>query len=188
MPRPRDGRAHEKTAECKNRMKNWGEGEKLRRVFLLRVNTALRITVGGGKGGRSLETTGETSDLEGGRRWPAVAGIRDFRQALRWGGERDGGQHRGFWSEAGPTERLHCSRRLIHCRSPHPAANRLSPLAPPFFDPLPPPSSRALSILSNVALQPNRSRNRMVGESMPILRRWMLLATAPPPSPPLLHG
>lgn len=138
MPRPRDGRAHEKTAECKNRMKNWGEGEKLRRVFLLRVNTALRITVGERRGGRSLETTGETSDLEGGRRWPAVAGIRDFRQALRWGGEGDGGQHRGFWSEAGPTERLHCSRRLIHCRSPHPAANRLSPLAPPFFDPLPP--------------------------------------------------
>lgn len=31
----------------------------------------------------------------------------------------------GFWSGFGPS--LHCSRRLIHCRLPHPAANRLLP-------------------------------------------------------------
>lgn len=107
-------------------MKNWGE--KLRPgvspfSFLLRSNTGVaeiwRV--------RSVGNDGRNERF-GGRR-PAVAGIRDFREALRDGR----GKHTGFWSGVGPS--LHCSRRLIHCRLPQTAFRPSRPLLRP-----PPPS------------------------------------------------
>lgn len=84
----------------------------------------------------------------------AVAGIRGFREALqvRWRargcrrtGVYDGRPASGFWSGVGPS--LHCSRRLIHCRLPHPTAYR-------FLLPLPSSARRTLAIAPRSLVHP----------------------------------
>lgn len=67
-------------------------------------------------------------------RWLRSSALRVLGRLYGTMGERVQGQH-GILVRVGPS--LHCSRRLIHCRLPHPTANRLLPhLAPP---PRPPP-------------------------------------------------
>lgn len=69
------------------------------------------------------------------RQWLRSPALGVLGRLYRLGGARgcrrtgvyDGGPASGFWSGVGPS--LHCSRRLIHCRLPHPTAHRF--LFPP---------------------------------------------------------
>lgn len=70
----------------------------------------------------------ETSELEGGGCGRRHQGFQGGFTGRCNGGKGAQGQH-GILVGVGPS--LHCSRRLIHCRFPHPTANRLlAPLSP----------------------------------------------------------
>lgn len=129
-------------------MKNCVDG-----CFFSNTTTSRRdARCGGGSFGRNERFGG---------RWPAVAGIRDFREALREG------EAHGILVGVGPS--LHCSRRLIHCRLPQTAfcPSRLSsPLLRSHFY-----RRRPSRVLSNVA-SPNRLRDRSINDRSPILRGW----------------